>query len=73
MKQKVWYETYDEISSEITNLKNQLNDRCRQLGVSPSDVLSEIQNDVIARAVHESNWQEGIYLDEGRTRLGALE
>jgi len=22
----------------------------------------------IARAVHESNWQEGIYLDEGRTR-----
>ncbi|MGD0649709.1 MAG: Fic family protein [Verrucomicrobiia bacterium] len=31
-------------------------------------MLSEVEKEVIARSVHESNWQEGLYLDRGRTR-----
>jgi fido (protein-threonine AMPylation protein) len=31
-------------------------------------VTDEVFRDITSRLVHESNWQEGIYLDRGRTR-----
>jgi hypothetical protein len=42
------------------------------MGVSPSVVSSEVWHDIAARAVHESNWQEGIFVDRGKTKELAL-
>jgi fido (protein-threonine AMPylation protein) len=67
-----WYTRYSDIQKRVTELKVQFIKRCEALGVSPSVVASEVWNDLVIRAVHESNWQEGIYVERGKTRELAL-
>ncbi len=68
-----WYRRYQEYRSKVERLKTVFEDRCTELGTDPEKELRQFQNDIIARIVHESNWQEGIYLDEHRTQeLAAL-
>ncbi len=47
--------------------KLKFKERCKELGSYPELVTKEIWNELIAKAVHESNWQEGLRLDEPRT------
>lgn len=63
-----WYQRYDELRQEVEDKKNEFETRCAFYSVDPKVVLREIWIEIIARAVHESNWQEGLYLDEMRTR-----
>lgn len=40
--------------------------------VDPNTAVSEVWQDIVVRSVHESNWQEGIFVDRGKTRELAL-
>lgn len=69
MSDQDWYRRYEQYKEEVDEQRDRFYAQCRQLGVEPSEVIEEIQVEIIARAVHESNWQEGIYLDLSRTTL----
>jgi hypothetical protein len=68
MRAEPWYRRYSELSEKVAAAQEAYHKRCRALGQEPYKVLSEVYRDLISRLVHESNWQEGIYLDRGRTR-----
>lgn len=63
-----WYETYSSVVTRVDSAKAKFRDRCEQLGKRSEALLSEFQKDLLARTVRESNWQEGIELELGRTR-----
>lgn len=63
-----WYESYDILRKEVDLLRDKFHDRCRQLKQEPGMILNAFSRDIIARAVFESNWQEGIHVDRGRTK-----
>lgn len=72
----VWYAQYDRLRDRVLHLRETFRGRCRELGVSPDAVLDEARQEILARAVHESNWQEGLELSLGRTQeltLAALD
>ena len=59
---------YENLRKKVDELKQQLTERCSQLDVNVKQVFNEFFKEVLIRAVHESNWQEGIELNEGRTQ-----
>ncbi len=63
-----WYRKYNELHEEVLCLKEDFTERCLSLGVDPNKVFVETRREIISRIVHESNWQEGLYLDQGRTQ-----
>jgi fido (protein-threonine AMPylation protein) len=65
---KPWYDSYDILREELNLLREKFYDRCMQLKQEPRMILNAFSRDVIARAVFESNWQEGIEVDRGRTK-----
>lgn len=67
-----WYRNYASLSAQVVDLKQRFETRCQSLGVNPQTALSELSRDLTIKMVHESNWQEGIYLTPGRTRELAL-
>jgi len=67
MRSSPWYKKYEEISFNVSQKKLKFKDRCKELGSFPDLVTREIWNELIAKAVHESNWQEGLRLGEPRT------
>lgn len=68
MKNPIWYNSYDLLRAGLDEKIKKITSRCEELNVNPSTVFNEIRRENIARIVHESNWQEGLYLDEARTR-----
>jgi fido (protein-threonine AMPylation protein) len=58
-----WYEQYEEIRDQANAYKKSFSERCLELGLDEEDFLAAIREDLVARAVHESNRQEGLYLD----------
>jgi hypothetical protein len=64
----IWYNGYEKHREEVDILKREYNARCEQLAVEPGTIKEELWREVIARIVHESNWQEDLYLDPARTR-----
>jgi fido (protein-threonine AMPylation protein) len=67
-----WYRQYADLSTQVRELKDRFIERCKTLRVCPNHVLNEIWKEVVIRAVQESNWQEGIYVEPGRTQELAL-
>ena len=67
-RKKVWYENYEELLAEVATLKQRFQERCAELGHEAEVILAAFRRELLARAVHESNWQEGVELDYGRTR-----
>lgn len=65
---KPWYANYEELHAQAVEQNQRFSERVQQLGASATQVIDEFKRDIIARSVHESNWQEGIYVDQGRTR-----
>lgn len=63
-----WYNRWEELQERVRDLKSRYETRCKELKADPQTVLSEVWRDIVARIVQESNWQEGIYLEIGRTR-----
>ena len=63
-----WYRKYDEYRAEVDGLRDQFDDRYRALGVDAELVVAEVYQDIVARIVRESNWQEGLYLGTADTR-----
>jgi fido (protein-threonine AMPylation protein) len=63
-----WYTQYEALRGRLSDLKVQFTNRCRSLDVDPNVAVSEIWEDIVIRAVHESNWQEGVYVERGKTR-----
>lgn len=72
MKKSPWYAQYSVLGSRVAHLKGQFHVRCTTLGVSLDLVYPDIWENIVIRAVHESNWQEGVYLERGKTRELAL-
>ncbi|MBN1435743.1 MAG: Fic family protein [Sedimentisphaerales bacterium] len=72
MRHQPWYTKYSALTDRVGELKCQFISRCNELGVGPSVVSGEVWHDIAARAVHESNWQEGIFVDRGKTKELAL-
>lgn len=72
-REKAWYDRYDELIASVKEKKQNYESRCEELGVSPSRVAKDIWNELIARAVKESNWQEGLELELDKTRELAIE
>src|SRR5713101_6482942 len=64
-----WYKRYDELLNEVTKLRERFFARCVELELDANVVLGEFTREILARAVQESNWQEGIELDAGRTQV----
>ena len=62
-----WSKPLDELISDIERIQEMFSTRCKQLNVSEEEVREIHRQEIIARAVHESNWQEGMRLDEVRT------
>ncbi len=58
---------YENLRPKVDKLKLQLAERCSQLNVNQTQILNEFFREILIRAVHESNWQEGIELNKGRT------
>jgi fido (protein-threonine AMPylation protein) len=67
-RERPWYDSYDTLREDLRLLRDKFNDRCRQLKQEPRIILKAFSRDIIARAVFESNWQEGIEVDRGRTK-----
>jgi len=67
-RKKVWYENYEELLAEVATLKHRFQERCAELGHEAEVILGAFRRELLARAVHESNWQEGVELEYGRTR-----
>jgi fido (protein-threonine AMPylation protein) len=63
-----WYEKYDVIRGDLERRHEELLERCDVLGIDPNRVLSDFWQDIVIHAVRESNWQEGICLDRGKTQ-----
>lgn len=63
-----WYKQYDQLYEGVLLAKSKYENRCKALGAPFNKVFLEIRREFIARVVHESNWQEGIHLDEPRTQ-----
>ncbi len=53
---------------QVLTLRNQFTQRCDQLELNANLVLGEFTREFLTRAVHESNWQEGLELDPGKTQ-----
>jgi hypothetical protein len=68
MSGKLWYSGYDELQQEVETMKQQYAQRCRELGVGEGTIREELWREMVARIVHESNWQEDLYLEIGRTQ-----
>jgi fido (protein-threonine AMPylation protein) len=66
--QPPWYRNYEALRDEVLALRQSYHARCHQLGATPEHVTRAAWRELIALSVHESNWQEGIYLNVGRTR-----
>ncbi|MDH3889533.1 MAG: Fic family protein [candidate division Zixibacteria bacterium] len=66
-----WYKKYDELSVAVKERKSEYVARCKLLGADPNDVFKEVFQELVARAVKESNWQEGLRLSEGKTQAFA--
>jgi len=65
---KPWYAAYGPLSEELEAIRQAFSDRCKELSKDPAEILSASSRDIIARVVFESNWQEGIQLDQGKTK-----
>jgi fido (protein-threonine AMPylation protein) len=65
---KLWYSSYSSLRQELNDLRDSFVRRCGELSLDPDTVLEQVSRDIIARIVFESNWQEGIHLDRGRTK-----
>src|SRR5438552_3617541 len=63
-----WYDRYEPLREEVDLLRKTFHERCKQLNQKPQVILDAFSRDIISRAVFESNWQEGIELDRGRTK-----
>lgn len=63
-----WHKEYERRRDEVVQLRKQYEERCEELGANPRTINEEIRREMIARIVHESNWQEDLYLDPIRTR-----
>src|SRR5712691_6220772 len=68
IRARPWYDSYDTLRKEVDLLRDKFHDRCKQLKQEPRLILNAFSRDIIARAVFESNWQEGIEVDRGRTK-----
>jgi fido (protein-threonine AMPylation protein) len=67
-----WYRQYAALKQRVEHLKTQFTKRCEALGADPNVIADQIWQEQVIRAVHESNWQEGIYVEQGKTRELAL-
>jgi hypothetical protein len=63
-----WYERYAEYNESVQSLRGRFLARCQHHGVLPQQVQTELWRDMVARIVHESTWQEDLYLDPVRTK-----
>lgn len=63
-----WYEQYETLRQEVQELQEAFVNRCQELGLDKDDLEAAFREDLIALAVHESNKQEGLYLDIPSTR-----
>ncbi len=68
MPAEVWYNNYDALRADVEELRQRFLKRCVELEINPNKVIGEFSREILIRAVHESNWQEGIELDAGRTQ-----
>lgn len=68
MAHKPWYQNFAQLSEEVVRLNQLYAYRARELGTSATELTREVDREIRARIVHESNWQEGIYVDPNRTR-----
>jgi fido (protein-threonine AMPylation protein) len=63
-----WYTQYPQLRQRANEVKGQLEERCNALGLSSKTVFREFRDEFLVRAVQESNWQEGIYVEPGKTQ-----
>lgn len=64
----VWYKNYENLRKKAEELKKRFSQRCAELKIEEVRILNEFIKEILIRAVHESNWQEGIELNQGRTQ-----
>lgn len=65
---KPWYYDYEAKVKAVVAAKTSFCHRCIELGLEPQAVLLSYTQQIVASAVHESNWQEGVEVSAGRTR-----
>lgn len=70
---RIWYNNYDNLVVSTKEKRAEYLARCKILGANPEDVLGDVWHELVARAVKESNWQEGLKLDGPRTQTLATE
>ena len=68
MSAKIWYKNYSELRKQVADLNEAFEESCERLKLSSDEVLGEFTQEILTRAVHESNWQEGLELEKGKTQ-----
>ncbi|MFA6134881.1 MAG: Fic family protein [Phycisphaerae bacterium] len=63
-----WYYDYEEKVAAVAEAKCGFRRRCTELELEPVAVMLGYTKEIVASAVHESNWQEGVEVSIGRTR-----
>ncbi len=63
-----WYYNYEQKLAAVREAKSSFHARCTELGIQPVAVMLSYTKEIVAAAVHESNWQEGVEVSLGRTR-----
>jgi fido (protein-threonine AMPylation protein) len=68
MKHVPWYKRYTEHRESVYAAEALFKGRCQKLSVNPSTVMNDLWQEMVSRMVHESNWQEDLFLNLPRTR-----
>lgn len=64
----MWYKNYEYYKNEVENRRLEFKERCEQLHLNKNKIIGEFTREFVARAVHESNWHEGLELGHGKTQ-----
>lgn len=64
-----WYLRWPGVVDEVMVAKAEFEQRLAELGGNSFAITQGLRRDFLARAVHESNWQEGYEIEIGRTRV----
>ena len=73
VRAKAWYLRYSEHKAAVEEKQRAFAQRARELGKDERALVTDVTRELLIRAVHESNWQEGVRLDEGTTQRMAGE
>ena len=64
----MWYSNYDGLKEGLAAVRLRFFETCKEKELEENAVIAGFYRDLTAKAVYESNWQEGVKLERGKTQ-----